>query len=132
MTWLYILGCIAAWGAAAVLMKVTATNVGPFTSVVGNAMGSLAIAALLLPRAQLAVTWPVGAAVLVGMLFPLGNFLFYKLTQTGDVSRYAPTTALYIIVPIVCGVWLLGEPLSSRKILGIALALAALWLLNSE
>src|SRR6185312_7969775 len=114
MTWLYILACIAAWGAAAVLMKVTATHVGPFTSVVGNMLGSVIIATTILSRAQLALTWPTAAAVLVGMLFPLGNFAFYRLTQPGDVSRYAPVTALYVIVPIVCGVWLLGETLTGR------------------
>jgi bacterial/archaeal transporter family protein len=132
MTWLYILACIAAWGAAAVLMKVTATHVGPFTSVVGNALGSAVIAMTILPRAQLSLTWPFAAAVIVGILFPLGNFCFYRLTQTGDVSRFAPVTALYVIVPIICGVWLLGETLTGRKIAGVALALAALWLLNSE
>jgi transporter family protein len=132
MTWLYILGCIAAWGAAAVLMKVTATHIGPFSSVVGNMLGSLVIGAFILPRAQLSLTAPFMAAITVGMLFPIGNFLFYRLTQTGDVSRFAPVTALYVIVPIVCGVWLLGESMSGRKIAGVALALAALWLLNSE
>jgi bacterial/archaeal transporter family protein len=132
MTWLYILACIAAWGAAAVLMKVTATHVGPFTSVAGNMLGSVLITTLILPRAQLSLTWPFAAAVTVGMLFPIGNFFFYRLTQTGDVSRFAPVTALYVIVPIVCGVLLLGETMTGRKIAGVALALAALWLLNSE
>ena len=54
------------------------------------------------------------AAIAVGILFPIGNFLFYRLTETGDVSRFAPVTALYVIVPIVCGVWLLGESMSGR------------------
>lgn len=132
MTWLYILACIAAWGAAAVLMKVTATNVGPFTSVIGNVIGSALIASTMVSRAQPSLTWPFAAAVIVGMLFPLGNFCFYRLTQTGDVSRFAPVTALYVAVPIVCGVWFMGESITPRKMAGVALALAALWLLNSE
>ena len=132
MTWLYVLGCIAAWGAAAVLMKVTATQIGPFSSVVGDMLGSLVIGAFILPRAQLSLTRPFVAAIAVGILFPIGNFLFYRLTETGDVSRFAPVTALYVVVPIVCGVWLLGESMSGRKIVGVALALVALWLLNSE
>src|SRR4029079_11171325 len=70
MTWLYVLGCIAAWGAAAVLMKVTATHVGPFTSVVGNMIGSVIVATTILSRAQLSLTWAFAAAVTVGMLFP--------------------------------------------------------------
>src|SRR5262245_25789704 len=132
MTWLYLLGCMAAWGAAAVLMKVTAGRIGPVSSVVGNTLGYLIVGFILLPRAQIAVTWPHAAALLVGLLFPIGNFFFYKLTQTGDVSRFAPLTALYVIIPIVCGVWLLGESMSSRRIWGVALALVALWLLNAD
>jgi drug/metabolite transporter (DMT)-like permease len=132
MTWLSLLGCMTAWGAAAVLMKVTAGGIGPVSSVVGNTLGYLLIGAFLLPRAQLSLNWTTAAAVLTGLLFPIGNFFFYKLTQTGEVSRFAPVTALYVIVPILCGVWLFGESMSSRRVIGVVLALAALWLLNSD
>lgn len=49
-----------------------------------------------------------------------------------SVSVLGPVTALYIIVPAVLGVVLLGENITLRKGVGIAMAMIAIYLLASE
>jgi transporter family protein len=49
-----------------------------------------------------------------------------------SVSVLGPVTALYIIVPAVLGVLLLGESVTLRKVGGILLAMVAIYLLASE
>lgn len=49
-----------------------------------------------------------------------------------SVSVLGPVTALYIIVPAVLGVVVLGERITLRKAAGIMLAMVAIYLLASE
>jgi transporter family protein len=49
-----------------------------------------------------------------------------------SVSVLGPVTALYIVVPAVLGVLCLGETFTLRKVVGLVLAVSAIYLLASE
>jgi len=66
---------------------------------------------------------PVGVFVLTGF------YNFAHSLKSGPVSVNAPVFRLSFVITAGLAVALLGEPLTARKIAGIALALAAVWLL---
>jgi len=128
-TWLLLSGCILTYGLAVFLMKVAGQQVGPYTSVVCNLVGYVAVIAAVVRKADYHLTWGHLAAAAVGALYVLGNMAYYKLSETVDVSRLAPVTALYVGVPIILGWVLLRETVTAQRIVGIALAAASLYFL---
>src|SRR5262245_12954251 len=59
----------------------------------------------------------------------LGAYLFARSLRTGSVSINAPVFRLSFVLTAALAVVVLGEPLTVAKVGGIALALAAAWLL---
>jgi len=59
----------------------------------------------------------------------LGAYLFARSLRTGSVSINAPVFRLSFVLTAALAVVVLGEPLTAAKVGGIALALAAVWLL---
>lgn len=66
---------------------------------------------------------PVGVFVLVGF------YNFARSLSTGSISINAPVFRLSFVLTAALAIVLLGEPLTAYKAAGIALALAAAWLL---
>ena len=59
----------------------------------------------------------------------LGGYLFAHSLRTGSISIHAPVFRLSFVLTAALAVAILGEPLTVAKVAGIALALAAAWLL---
>jgi drug/metabolite transporter (DMT)-like permease len=59
----------------------------------------------------------------------LGAYLFARSLRTGSISINAPVFRLSFVLTAALAVAVLGEPLPALKVGGIALALAAAWLL---
>jgi uncharacterized membrane protein len=83
---------------------------------------ALATRALVLDAAAL---W----GSLAGVLVFLGFYYFVRSLRAGAVSINASIFRLNFIVTVVLVVAVLGEPLTAAKVAGLALALAATWLL---
>jgi hypothetical protein len=66
---------------------------------------------------------------LAGVLVFLGFYYFVRSLRAGAVSINASIFRLNFIVTVVLVVAVLGEPLTAAKVAGLALALAATWLL---
>jgi len=127
---LLLIGCMAAWGLAVFLMKIAGQKLGPYTCSVFALPGYLVIGLLICWRAEYRLSSYHGVAVAIGALYMLGNLAFYRLCQSQDVSVLAAITSVNIVIPIVLGWILLEEPISVRRVVGIALAVAAIVLLN--
>lgn len=72
----------------------------------------------------------LGSGVCAGAL---GALLFYIALSVGDISRVKPVA--FTVAPatgVVLGWLLLGEPMSLRKILAVALVLAGVVLLSTK
>jgi drug/metabolite transporter (DMT)-like permease len=66
---------------------------------------------------------------LVGVFVLIGFYNFAHSLRSGLVSVNAPVFRLSFVITAGLAIALLGEPLTAYKIAGIALALAAVWLL---
>ncbi len=66
---------------------------------------------------------------LAGLFVLVGFYNFVHSLRTGSISINAPVFRLSFVLTAALAVVLLGEPLTRYKVAGIALALAAAWLL---
>jgi drug/metabolite transporter (DMT)-like permease len=66
---------------------------------------------------------------LAGLFILVGFYNFAHSLRTGSISINAPVFRLSFVLTAALAVLLLGEPLTPYKVAGIALALAAVWLL---
>lgn len=66
---------------------------------------------------------------LAGPFMLIGFYNFAHSLKSGSISINAPVFRLSFVITAALAVLLLGEPLTRYKIAGIALALAAVWLL---
>jgi drug/metabolite transporter (DMT)-like permease len=66
---------------------------------------------------------------LAGLFILTGFYNFAASLRSGSISINAPVFRLSLVVTAGLAIALLGEPLTAFKVLGIALALAAAWLL---
>ncbi|HUJ87592.1 MAG TPA: DMT family transporter [Burkholderiales bacterium] len=67
--------------------------------------------------------------LLVGVFVLIGFYNFAHSLKSGPVSVNAPVFRLSFVITAALAVVFLGEPLTTHKVAGIALALAAVWLL---
>src|SRR5438094_3576743 len=90
----------------------------PTVALYGLATGSLEFSAA-------SVLW----GALAGVFALVGFYNFAHSLKSGSISINAPVFRLSFVLTAALAVLLLGEPLTSYKLAGIALALAAVWLL---
>lgn len=76
-------------------------------------------------KLELAMLWGMGA----GLFVFVALYNFARSLKSGSVSVIAPIFRLSFTVTAVLAVLILGEPLTGYKLAGLALALAAVWLL---
>jgi transporter family protein len=74
---------------------------------------------------DIAMLWGMGA----GLFVFVALYNFARSLKSGSVSVVAPIFRLSFTVTAVLAVLILGEPLTAYKLAGLALALAAVWLL---
>jgi O-acetylserine/cysteine efflux transporter len=90
----------------------------------------LLIASLMLEQDQITDTlaggWPFMATLIFTVLLVnvVGHGGFYYLLRRYDASLIAPLTLMAPLIGVICGVLLLGDPVTWQLILGGALALA--------
>ena len=77
------------------------------------------------------LTFVAGSAwgALAGLFILIGFYNFAHSLATGSISINAPIFRLSFVVTAALAVMLLGEPVTAPKLIGIALALVAVWLL---
>jgi len=121
------------WGLWGFLSK-TATAYLPYQAVYLLAIsGHLAVIAYLLTGGELQVPWqPWGLALAVGsgLCTAFGLLCFLKALARGPATVVVPLTALYPAITVLLSAVLLHEDLPPSRLLGLALALAAGWLLS--
>jgi len=95
--------------------------------------GHLAVAGYLLAGGLGAFCWRPwggGAALGAGLALAVGLLFFFEALARGSATVVAPLTALYPAVAVVLSRIFLREALTLRHPAGLALAMAAVWLLS--
>lgn len=67
-----------------------------------------------------------------GIALTVGIISYYRALAAGPVSVVVPIFGLFIATSSIVGIVLLDEPLTARKVAGIVLALAAVYLTSVE
>jgi drug/metabolite transporter (DMT)-like permease len=89
----------------------------PAVTLYGLATGTLA--------PETGLLWGMGA----GLFVFIALYHFARALKSGSISIVTPIFRLSFTVTVALAVLLLGEPLTAWKVAGLALALAAVWLL---
>ncbi len=131
--WLTLaVAAVVLWGLWGVLGKV-ASQFLPFQAVYAvGVVGHLCTVMAVLAATGFQVPWhPLGwaAALGAGLCTSLGLLCFYGALAQGSATVVVPLTSLYPVITVVVSQLLLHETLTLRHLAGIALALAAGWLL---
>jgi transporter family protein len=124
---------LVCWGIWAVLGKVSTLN-GPQTQAVST-MGMLPVIVLLAfskpARADFRKARGSAFAFAAGVCGCIGNIVYYEILKADEkASTLIPLTALYPLVTILLAVPLLKEKINRVQLIGIALALIAIYLFN--
>lgn len=133
-SWLMLsLVALGLWGLWGVLTKVATQQVGPEGAYILGMAGYLPVLAILLYETGGKIPWqPWGwaAAVAAGMCTGFGLYFFFRALHGGAASVVVPLTALYPVVTVALSWLFLRESLSLRQMIGLVLAVAAVWLLS--
>ncbi len=127
---------ILVWGAWGAISKVASEGVDANTNQIFFTIGLLPLVAMVWrsPRnagggagRRIGIGW----AFLTGILGGTGNIAFFRaLVIGGKASIVSPVTALFPLVTVVLAVTLLHERIGNAQKIGLALALAAIYLLS--
>jgi transporter family protein len=134
MNWLgFSLLALGLWGVWGFLGKVAAQNLPAQVVYLLTISGHLVVVAFILEEGLSPVSWQplgVGAALGSGIAMAVALLFFLKALARGPALVVVPLTALYPAVTVVLSWIFLREALNLRHLAGLALALAAVWLLS--
>jgi transporter family protein len=134
MNWLgFSLLALGLWGVWGFLGKVAAQNLPAQVVYLLTISGHLVVVAFILKEGLGPVSWQpwgVGAALGSGIAMAVALLFFLKALARGPALVVVPLTALYPAVTVVLSWIFLREALNLRHLAGLALALAAVWLLS--
>lgn len=133
--WLSLL-TVALWGAWGLQSKLIVDRISPWMNQVLFPLGLLPLMVAMLfsrrfvagesGRRRAGSFW----ALLTGVLGGLGNVAFYLALLHGKVSVVAPLTGLFPLVTVAAARLFLKEQISRPQMLGLFLAVAAIYLLS--
>jgi bacterial/archaeal transporter family protein len=134
MNWLgFSLLALGLWGVWGFLGKVASQHLPSPMVYLLTISGHLVVVAYLLVKGLGPISWQpwgVGAALGSGLAMAVALLLFLEALARGPATIVVPLTALYPAVTVVLSGIFLHEALTLRQLLGLALALAASWLLS--
>lgn len=128
-----VLIAVISWAGMVFLPKLVAqTSLPPTSAILYEILGGVTVALIVFlylgGKAQFDAK---GAAIsyAVGLLGFTGTLAYFWAVTKGPVSIIAVLSAMYPIIAVLLGVFVLHETLSLRQMLGIGLSMAGLWLL---
>jgi bacterial/archaeal transporter family protein len=134
MTWLaFSILTLILWGVWSFLGKVATQHLPSPAVYLLTISGHLVVVAFILVEGLGPVTWqPAGVAAALGsgIAMAVALLFFFKALARGPAIVVVPLTALYPAVAVVLSWIFLRESLTLRHLIGLALALAAVWLLS--
>ena len=134
MNWLgFSLMAVGLWGLWAFLSKVATLQLPSEAVYLLSITGHLVVVGYLAATGGLTIPWqPAGlaAALGAGICMAFGLLCFFKALAGAAASVVVPLTALYPVVTVILSWTLLHEGFTLQRLAGVALALAAVWLLS--
>jgi drug/metabolite transporter (DMT)-like permease len=88
--------------------------------------------AIVLPKTSFAINKFSILAILIGIGASATTFIFYFMMSKYDISSYVPIMTLYVVIPVVLSAIFLKDHLTITKVIGTALAITSVILINWE
>ncbi len=126
---------IFAVGTGSFLQKFVMDKVSPYQLEVITAIGMFTISVPALLIAQKNLHLPISsapAALLVGLLFSLGSFVYVLAVSRLPLGIAAPVSAGYIVLAVVLSAIFLKEPITPFKAIGILLTITGVAILSLQ
>ncbi|AFK18972.1 multidrug transporter [Haloferax mediterranei ATCC 33500] len=131
---------LGAYSLVAPLMKVATTGQGKIPSdvaaLVANGVLVTATIGVIVVSGQnvsdSVVSSKLPYVLLAGVCLAVGILSYYRALALGPVSIVAPIFGMFLAVSSVVGIIALGEPVTIRKVAGIAFAVVAVFLVSVE
>lgn len=127
---------LAAYGVTTILLKLALRNIPPEaaaaitnTMLVGSAVVYATYRGINIPQ-QLSQGVSTVYLLLAGVTLSVGIISFYIALSRGPVSVVAPIFGMNLALVSIVGFILLGEPVNTTRVLGVALAAVAIILLT--
>jgi bacterial/archaeal transporter family protein len=134
MNWVgFSLLALALWGVWGFLGKVASQYLPAPQVYLLTISGHLLVGGYLLVGGLGPVSWQpwgVGAALGAGIAMAMALLFFFEALARGPATVVIPLTALYPAVAVLLSRVFLQEAMTLRHLIGLALALAAAWLLS--
>lgn len=126
--------CMAAWGLSRFFPKLATNHLDPKSAFMYEVMGEVLVAITILVAVGFRPAFQLkGAsfALMAGITGGLGVYWYLQAAQRGNVSQLVGVTALYPVITVILGVFLLNEPLTAKQIAGVVLAVLAVILVST-
>ncbi len=131
---------LAAYTLVPLLMRVATTGVDAIPSdvatMISNTILVVAAAAVVVATSQ-SVTPHLNStkapyAIAAGLCLAVGILAYYRALSLGPVSVVTPVFGLFLVTSSILGMAFLGESVTTRKLVGIAFAVLAVYLVTIE
>jgi transporter family protein len=134
VTWLgFSLMAMGLWGLWGFFSKVASRQLPPQVVYLVAILGHLVVIAYLLAGPGLAIPWrpwDLAVALMAGICMAFGLLCFFWALSQGTAIVVVPLTALYPMITVLLCWLLLRESVSPRQLLGVGLAMLAVWLMS--
>ena len=128
---LYALVAMVTWGGWAILANHALDYASPGPVIALTYISGFGITVLVHHEAVISAhsKWAIIFGVGAGLFMGIGTLFFYQALSSGGVSVAPAIAGLYFLVTTVYGAVVLGDSLSVLNIMGIILAVLAIFLL---
>ncbi len=131
----YTLITLLFWGVSSFCTKLATTYLKASNAYIYQIIGVLVVGSVM---AFVVKFEPAGKpagilfALAAGVMVTFGNFFFVSAMASGRTAIVVMTSALYPLITLALGFLILHETVSLKQILGILLAVVALYLLSGK
>jgi bacterial/archaeal transporter family protein len=134
---LALIGTFLGWGVGGLFAKMASNRIGSqavFWDVLGYVPMIIIFTLVWFRVPNLLTTFQndrlaMVYAILAGSIGAIGGISYYVVVSRADLSSVAPMTALYPAVTVLLAFLILHETISTDKIIGVILSLAAIFFL---
>jgi len=120
--------CLLAWGFSRFFPKLATQYIDPKSAFIYEVSGEVLVALVMLVAVgfrPMLHSKGISFGLLAGVFGGIGVFAYLLAAQRGNVVQLVTITALYPVVTVLLGYFILGEAVSLRQGIGMALALLA-------
>ena len=117
------------WGITTIISKVTLNYINPISAMIYRTIGVSAIAFIALIYMDFRPdvhARGIILAILGGLIFGFSFIIYFYALKLGKVSTVALFTALYPIIPVLFGYFILKETIVLKEVIGMIFAFVAL------